>query len=232
MSSIGVQLPAVHNLPTQRSLQSALARYRRGRHQPSGFEDWSATVPLGEAVRAHVEPLPGPRPIKITHLTLGWFRAIRPGMQIGMRQVSSETIEWFGTACNGGELSRTAYAPATRRTSTPKMSPMEAALAKSVSQWLSLAYGAAPAGKHAMATWWPRAAAKCRGVAPSKDRIETLLPWMWILGFGLEPPRSGASMAEACRGVTPFFPHSFVLAPAANNGKRRQIRPGRLRRVN
>ncbi len=31
-------------------------------------------------------------------------------MQIGMRQVSSETIEWFGTACNGGELSRTALA--------------------------------------------------------------------------------------------------------------------------
>ena len=31
-------------------------------------------------------------------------------MQIGMRQVSSETIEWFGTACNGGGLSRTALA--------------------------------------------------------------------------------------------------------------------------
>ncbi len=31
-------------------------------------------------------------------------------MQIGMRQVSSETMEWFGTACNGGELSRTALA--------------------------------------------------------------------------------------------------------------------------
>ncbi|MCY3877164.1 MAG: hypothetical protein OXF88_23090 [Rhodobacteraceae bacterium] len=27
-----------------------------------------------------------------------------------MRQVSSETIEWFGTACNGGALSRTALA--------------------------------------------------------------------------------------------------------------------------
>ena len=31
-------------------------------------------------------------------------------MQIGMRQVPSETIEWFRTACNGGKLSRTALA--------------------------------------------------------------------------------------------------------------------------
>ncbi len=33
-----------------------------------------------------------------------------PGVQIGMRQVSAETEEWFKTACNGGELSRTAVA--------------------------------------------------------------------------------------------------------------------------
>ncbi len=31
-------------------------------------------------------------------------------MQIGMRQVSAETVEWFGTACNGGALTRTALA--------------------------------------------------------------------------------------------------------------------------
>ena len=31
-------------------------------------------------------------------------------MQIGMRQISSETVEWFRTACNAGELSRTALA--------------------------------------------------------------------------------------------------------------------------
>ena len=31
-------------------------------------------------------------------------------MQIGMRQISSETVEWFGTACKGGELTRTALA--------------------------------------------------------------------------------------------------------------------------
>ncbi len=31
-------------------------------------------------------------------------------MQIGMRQVSAETVEWFGTACRGGELTRTALA--------------------------------------------------------------------------------------------------------------------------
>ncbi len=31
-------------------------------------------------------------------------------MQIGMRQVSSETVEWFGTACKGGDLTRTALA--------------------------------------------------------------------------------------------------------------------------
>ncbi len=31
-------------------------------------------------------------------------------MQIGMRQVSSETVEWFRTACKGGELTRTALA--------------------------------------------------------------------------------------------------------------------------
>ena len=31
-------------------------------------------------------------------------------MQIGMRQVSSETVEWFGTACKGGNLTRTALA--------------------------------------------------------------------------------------------------------------------------
>ena len=31
-------------------------------------------------------------------------------MQIGMRQVSSETAGWFGTACKGGDLTRTALA--------------------------------------------------------------------------------------------------------------------------
>ncbi len=31
-------------------------------------------------------------------------------MQIGMRQVSSETVEWFRAACKGGELTRTALA--------------------------------------------------------------------------------------------------------------------------
>ena len=31
-------------------------------------------------------------------------------MQIGMRQISSETVEWFGKACKGGELTRTALA--------------------------------------------------------------------------------------------------------------------------
>ena len=31
-------------------------------------------------------------------------------MQIGMRQISSETVEWFGTACKGGDLTRTALA--------------------------------------------------------------------------------------------------------------------------
>ncbi len=31
-------------------------------------------------------------------------------MQIGMRQVSAETVEWFDTACKGGELTRTALA--------------------------------------------------------------------------------------------------------------------------
>ena len=31
-------------------------------------------------------------------------------MQIGMRQIPSETIVWFGTACSSGELSRTALA--------------------------------------------------------------------------------------------------------------------------
>ncbi len=31
-------------------------------------------------------------------------------MQIGMRQVSSETVEWFGMACKGGDLTRTALA--------------------------------------------------------------------------------------------------------------------------
>ena len=31
-------------------------------------------------------------------------------MQIRMRQVPSETVEWFGTACRGGELTRTALA--------------------------------------------------------------------------------------------------------------------------
>ena len=31
-------------------------------------------------------------------------------MQIGMRQITAETVEWFRGACNGGELSRTALA--------------------------------------------------------------------------------------------------------------------------
>ncbi len=31
-------------------------------------------------------------------------------MQIGMRQVPAETVEWFGTACRGGGLTRTALA--------------------------------------------------------------------------------------------------------------------------
>ena len=31
-------------------------------------------------------------------------------MQIGMRQISAETVEWFKTACNSGELSRSALA--------------------------------------------------------------------------------------------------------------------------
>ncbi|MCY4319429.1 MAG: DUF4338 domain-containing protein [Alphaproteobacteria bacterium] len=33
-------------------------------------------------------------------------------MQIGMRQVSAETVEWFGTACRDGGLTRTALARA------------------------------------------------------------------------------------------------------------------------
>ena len=31
-------------------------------------------------------------------------------MQVGMRQISAETVEWFQTACNSGELSRTGLA--------------------------------------------------------------------------------------------------------------------------
>ena len=31
-------------------------------------------------------------------------------MQTGMRLVSAETVEWFSTACNGGELTLTALA--------------------------------------------------------------------------------------------------------------------------
>ena len=48
--------------------------------------------------------------IKITHLTRGQSGAIFPSMQIGMRQISAETVEWFRGACNGGDLSRTALA--------------------------------------------------------------------------------------------------------------------------
>ena len=32
------------------------------------------------------------------------------GVQIGMRQVPAKTVEWFGTACKGGEPTRTAFA--------------------------------------------------------------------------------------------------------------------------
>ena len=38
------------------------------------------------------------------------FGAIFPSMQIGMRQISAETVEWFRGACNGGDLSRTGLA--------------------------------------------------------------------------------------------------------------------------
>ncbi len=33
-------------------------------------------------------------------------------MQIGLRQVSAETVEWFEAACKGGELTRAALARA------------------------------------------------------------------------------------------------------------------------
>ena len=32
-------------------------------------------------------------------------------MQIGMRQISAETVEWFGTTFKDGELTRTGRAP-------------------------------------------------------------------------------------------------------------------------
>jgi len=38
------------------------------------------------------------------------FRADHAAMRTGMRQVSAETVEWFGTACGGGELTRAALA--------------------------------------------------------------------------------------------------------------------------
>ena len=38
------------------------------------------------------------------------FRANQAAMQIGMRQVSAETVEWFSAACRGGGLTRTALA--------------------------------------------------------------------------------------------------------------------------
>ena len=48
-----------HRMRPQRSAQSMLARYRRGRHQPSRFENRPATVlSLGAAARAHVAALP------------------------------------------------------------------------------------------------------------------------------------------------------------------------------
>ena len=54
--------------------------------------------------------LPGTAP-STTH---PWLRAVfrtQPvAMQIGMRQISSETVAWFGLACGGSGLTRTALA--------------------------------------------------------------------------------------------------------------------------
>ena len=54
------------------------------------------------------------RPLTSLSTTNTWlragFRATHAAMQIGMRQISSETMEWLDTACKVGDLTRTALA--------------------------------------------------------------------------------------------------------------------------
>ena len=59
--------------------------------------------------RMRVEPA-APGPIKHTCLTRVCFCANFSSKHIGMGRNSAETVEWFKTGCNSGDLSRTALA--------------------------------------------------------------------------------------------------------------------------
>ena len=92
----------VNRLPLQRSAQFAVARYPRGRHQPSRFEDWPSRGPAGH-IRADSQRgairSPRPRRARVSALRRG------PGIHMALRHAGGRSArtrssaDYASTAC-------------------------------------------------------------------------------------------------------------------------------------